>query len=91
MQFSVFELPTLKMFSICACFLPISISLFLQSLYYGSYSGTQFLYKHGNIITQEIPSLFSVSKISFIFLMTHIDSSNDQNICVELFKATFTH
>ena len=29
---------------------------------------------------------FSVSKISFIFLMTHIDSTNDQNVCVELFK-----
>ena len=27
---------------------------------------------------------FSVSKISFIFLMTPIDSTNDQNICVEL-------
>ena len=34
---------------------------------------------------------FSVSKIYFIFLMTPIDSTNDQNICVELFKATFTH
>ena len=34
---------------------------------------------------------FSVSKISFIFLMTPIDSSNDQNIYVELFKATFIH
>ena len=34
---------------------------------------------------------FSVSKTSFIFLMTPIDSTNDQNICVELFKATFTH
>ena len=33
---------------------------------------------------------FSVSKIYFIFLMTPIDSNNDQNICVELFKATFT-
>ena len=49
------------------------------------------VYEHGNIITQGIPSLFSVSKISFIFLMTPIDSSNDQNICVELFKVTFTH
>ena len=34
---------------------------------------------------------FSVSKISYIFLMTPIDSINDQNICEELFKATFTH
>ena len=34
---------------------------------------------------------FFVSKISFIFLMNPIDSTNDQNICVELFKATFTH
>ena len=34
---------------------------------------------------------FSASKIYFIFLMTPIDSTNDQNICVELFKATFTH
>ena len=34
---------------------------------------------------------FSVSKVSFIFLMTLIDSTNDQNICVELFKATFIH
>ena len=35
---------------------------------------------------------FSVSKISFIFLMAPIDSANDQNICVELFKAKkFTH
>ena len=45
---------------------------------------------HGNIVTQGIPSL-SVSKIYFIFLMTPIDSTNDQNICAELFKATFTH
>ena len=34
---------------------------------------------------------FSVSKMSFTFLMTPIDSINDQNICEELFKATFTH
>ena len=34
---------------------------------------------------------FSVSKISFIFLMIPIDSTYDQNICVELLKATFTH
>ena len=34
---------------------------------------------------------FSVGQISFIFLMTPADSSNDQNICVELFKADFTH
>ena len=34
---------------------------------------------------------FSVSKISFIFLRTLIDSINDQNICVELFTAIFTH
>ena len=33
----------------------------------------------------------SASKISFIFLMAPIDSSNDQNICGGLFKATFTH
>ena len=36
------------------------------------------LVMHGNIITG-IPS-FSVSKISFNFLMTPIDSTNDQNI-----------
>ena len=34
---------------------------------------------------------FSVSEISFIFLMTPINSTNDQNKFVELFKATFTH
>ena len=34
---------------------------------------------------------FSVSKIYFILLMTLIDSTNDQNICAEFFKATFTH
>ena len=34
---------------------------------------------------------FSFSKTFFIFLMTLIDSTNDQNICVELFKAIFTH
>ena len=34
---------------------------------------------------------YSISKISFIFLITHIDSTNDQNTCVELFKDTFTH
>ena len=45
---------------------------------------------HGNIITKGIPSLF-LSVNFFHFLMTPIDSSNDQNICVELFKATFTH
>ena len=47
-------------------------------------------HKYGNIITQRILS-FSVSKNSFIFLMIPIDFTNDQNICVELFKATFTH
>ena len=34
---------------------------------------------------------FSVSKNSFIFLITPIDSTNDQNICVELFKVIFAH
>ena len=34
---------------------------------------------------------FSVSKIYFIYLMAPIDSTNDQNLCVELFSATFTH
>ena len=43
----------------------------------------------GNIITQGIPSLFLVGKISFIFLMTPVDYN--PNICIELFKATFTH
>ena len=38
-----------------------------------------------NIITRGIPSLFLSVKL------TPIDSTNDQNICVELFKATFTH
>ena len=33
----------------------------------------------------------SASKISFIFLMSPINSTNDQNIYIELFKATFTH
>ena len=33
---------------------------------------------HGNIITKEY--YFSVCKISFIFFMTPIDSTNDQNI-----------
>ena len=33
---------------------------------------------------------FSVNKISFIFSMTPTDSTNDHNICLELFKATFT-
>ena len=35
--------------------------------------------------------LFSASKISFTHLKTPIDPTNDQNICVELIKATFTH
>ena len=30
---------------------------------------------------------YSVNKISFIFLMIPINSTNDQNICVDLFKA----
>ena len=42
------------------------------------------------IITQGIPSLFQSVKF-LSFLMTPIDSSNDQNISVGLFKATFTH
>ena len=33
---------------------------------------------------------FSVGKIPFIFLMTPIDSNNDRNMWVKLFKATFT-
>ena len=40
---------------------------------------------HGNTITQEIPSLFLSVKF-FIFLMTPIDSTNDQNICAELLR-----
>ena len=47
-----------------------------------------YYFVHRNKITQGTPSL---SQISFIFLMTPIDSSNEKNICVELFKATFTH
>ena len=53
--FSVFELPTLKIFLICPYFLPISASLFLQSLYYGSYSGTRFLYKQLQVLIFEAP------------------------------------
>ena len=34
---------------------------------------------------------FSVSKTFFIFLMSPIDSTNDQNIYVELLKPIFTH
>ena len=34
---------------------------------------------------------FSVSKISLIFLMTPMDSTNKQYICAELFKATYIH
>ena len=41
-------------------------------------------------MTQRIPSLFQSVKFLY-FLMAPVDSSNDQNICVELFKATFTH
>ena len=41
--------------------------------------------KAWNIITQGIQSLFQSVKF-LSFLMTLIDSSNDQNICVELFK-----
>ena len=40
----------------------------------------------GNIITQKIPFLFLSGK-----LMTPTDSTNNQNICVDLFKATITH
>ena len=36
------------------------------------------LFPRGNRITEGITS-FSISKISFIFLMTPIDSTNDQN------------
>ena len=34
---------------------------------------------------------FSVNKVPFIFLVTPVNSTNAQNICVDLFKATFTH
>ena len=34
---------------------------------------------------------FSVSKFFFIYLMTPVDSTNDQNTMLELFKATCTH
>ena len=57
----------------------------MKYLYFRS-SGSQ----HGNTIAQGIPSLFLSVKF-ILFLMTPIDSSNDQNICVELFKVTFTH
>ena len=45
--------------------------------------------QHGHIVIQGIPSLFQ--SVKFNFLMTFIDSSNDQNVCIELFKATFSH
>ena len=35
--------------------------------------------------------IFFVSKIYLIFLIILIYSTNDQNTCVELFQATFTH
>ena len=54
MYFSVLELPTLKMFLICSYFLPVSVSLFLQILYYGSYSGTWFLYKQLQLLGVEV-------------------------------------
>ena len=41
--------------------------------------GFQNLYLYHGMITQGISSLFSVSKISLIYLMTPIDSTNDQN------------
>ena len=46
-------------------------------------------FHHENIITQEISSLFL--SVKFHFLKTPIDSINDQNIYVELFKTTFTY
>ena len=55
MWFSVFELRTLKMFLICSYFWPISTTLFLQRLYYGSYSGTRFLYKQFQLLRVKAP------------------------------------
>ena len=52
-------------------------------------SRTIILVIRGNIITQGRTSLFLVGKISFIFLMALV--GYNQNICIELFKATFTH
>ena len=40
--------------------------------------------------TQGIPSCF-LPVIFFFHIQTPIDSTNDQNICVELIKAVFTH
>ena len=42
------------MFLICSNFLPISASLFLQSLYYGSYSFPLFLYKQLQLLSVEV-------------------------------------
>ena len=47
-----------------------------------------FAWKCNN--TRNTISIF-LSQISFIFLIAPIDSSNDQNICVEFFMVTFTH
>ena len=43
------------------------------------------------MLTQAITSLFLSVTFFFCFLMTPVDSTNDQNTIVELFKATFTH
>ena len=60
----------------CTCYLLVRV---IEPLVYsGKYNNTW------NTIS------FSVSKISFIFLMTPIDLVMIK-ICVELFKATFTH
>ena len=47
-----------------------------------------FAWKCNN--TRNTVSIF-LGQISFIFLIAPIDSGNDQNICVEFFKVTFTH
>ena len=43
------------MFLICSYFLPVSVSLFLQISYYGSYSGTWFLYEQLQLLGVEAP------------------------------------
>ena len=60
----------------CTCYLLVGV--IEPFVYSGKYNNTW------NTIS------FSVSKISFIFLMTPIDLVMIK-ICVELFKATFTH
>ena len=67
-KFFMFELQTLKMFLICAIFLPISANFFVLTMfYYGNYSGTTFFYNYLRLLRAEAPKWTKIKQLLSTF------------------------